>query len=328
MNVQRTLTVILLDDADVRATLHAVNAVKQALSPVCFNDGTPLGALPLHQAAYEAVKGTVSSQLTISAIRVVAAAYASAKRNKKPAKRPFRFGRPSALFLIGERGRDADFRSDGTVSIWTVAGRKRITYTVPDYFKAMFAAAVEFDSLTLIERTGVLLGRVTVTLAMPDPKGVHPVGVDRGETNILVAVDADDNETFVSGLAYKVANRRQHKVRSRLQRKYASRKADSKDTRSIRRLVPTAWTPTAQPHENVRADRREAARDPRCARQRDRVGRRAHAASIHTHALEKRHPATHEPLGAQSAGNVHHQQSRAIRQRGCVRQSRLHLANV
>ena len=128
--------------------------VKQALSPVCYNDGTPLGALPLHRAAYDAVKGTVSSQLTISAIRVVAAAYASAKRNKKPAKRPFSFGRPSALFLIGERGRDADFRSDGTVSIWTVAGRKHITYTVPEYFKPMFAAAVEFDSLTLIERNG------------------------------------------------------------------------------------------------------------------------------------------------------------------------------
>ena len=236
MNVQRTLTVIFPDDADLRATLHAVNTVKQTLSPVCYNNGTPLGALPLQRAAYQTVKGTVSSQLTISAIRVVAAAYASAKRNRKAATRPFSFVRPSALFLIGQRGRDADFRADGTLSIWTVAGRKRITYAVPAYFKPLFAAAVEFDSMTVIERNGGLLGRVTVTLALPDPKGVHPIGVDRGETNILVAVDADDNETFVSGLAYKVANRKQHKVRSRLQRKYASRKAEGQDTRSIRRL--------------------------------------------------------------------------------------------
>ncbi len=236
MNVQRTLTIILPDDADVRTTLHAVNGVKQALSPLCYNDGTPLGALPLHRAAYEAVKGTVSSQLTISAIRSVAAAYASAKRNRKPATRAFSFVRPSALFLIGTRGRDADFRKDGTLSIWTVAGRKHISYRVPAYFKPMFDAAVEFDSLTLIERKGQLLGRVTVTLALPEPNAVHPIGVDRGETNVLVAVDADNTATFISGLAYKVRNRKTHKVRSRVQRKYASRKADSKDTRSIRRL--------------------------------------------------------------------------------------------
>jgi hypothetical protein len=37
-----------------------------------------------------------------------------------------RFKRPKALFLVGERGRDADFRADGTLSIWTIAGRKRI----------------------------------------------------------------------------------------------------------------------------------------------------------------------------------------------------------
>ena len=178
----------------------------------------------------------MSSQLTISAIRVVAAAYAASKRNKKPATRPFSFHRPSALFLIGVRGRDAAFRADGTLSIWTVAGRKHLSYTVPEHFKPMFAVAVEYDSLTLMERNGRLLGRVTVTLEMPDPKGVHPVGVDRGETNVLVAVDADEKETFVSGLAYKIANRKQHKVRSRVQRKFASRKAEGKDTRSIRRL--------------------------------------------------------------------------------------------
>ena len=53
------------------------------------------------------------------------------KSNGKPAQRPFRFQRPRALFLVGKRGRDADFRQDGTLSIWTLAGRKHITYTVP-----------------------------------------------------------------------------------------------------------------------------------------------------------------------------------------------------
>ncbi|HEX4202661.1 MAG TPA: hypothetical protein VHZ51_00350, partial [Ktedonobacteraceae bacterium] len=90
--------------------------------------------------------------MTISAIRLVAAAYATAKSNKKPATRPFFFRKARALFLIGKRGRDADFRTDGTLSIWTVGGRKHLHYTIPDDFKATFDRAVEIDSLTVIER--------------------------------------------------------------------------------------------------------------------------------------------------------------------------------
>jgi len=30
-----------------------------------------------------------------------------------------RFERMAAMFLVGVRGRDADFRKDGTLSIWT-----------------------------------------------------------------------------------------------------------------------------------------------------------------------------------------------------------------
>jgi len=94
--------------------------------------------------------------MTITALRLVAGAYVSAKRGyarrvRAEARRKAhcaahgrayqpqaitsvgtcRFKRPAALFLVGERGRDADFRADGTLSIWTVAGHKRITYTVP-----------------------------------------------------------------------------------------------------------------------------------------------------------------------------------------------------
>ena len=58
---------------------------------------------------------------------------------------------------------------------WTTAGRKRLAYTVPEAFQQTFADAVEIDSLTVIERDGRLLGRVVVTLAVPEPKAVHPV---------------------------------------------------------------------------------------------------------------------------------------------------------
>jgi hypothetical protein len=65
--------------------------------------------------------------MTISAIRLVAGAYASAQSNKKPAKRPFFFKKARALFLVGNKGRDACFREDGRVSIRTVAGRKHLS---------------------------------------------------------------------------------------------------------------------------------------------------------------------------------------------------------
>lgn len=186
---------------------------------------------------YEQVKGTISSQMTCTAIRLVAGAYAAAKSNKKPARRPFEFKRPTALFLSGERGRDARICSDGTLSIWTVAGRKRIAYSVPDAFKQTLAEAVEIDSLTVIERDGRLLGRVVVTLRVPDPKGMHPVGIDLNETNALVAVDPDGNTLFVSGRDFKVRNIRTRKTRRRLQEALATRKAHKQDTRSVRRLL-------------------------------------------------------------------------------------------
>src|SRR5262249_8321695 len=150
---------------------------------------------------YMKVSGTLNSQMTCSAIRLTAGAYASAKSNRHPAQRPFIFRRARALFLVGVRGREADFRAVGSLSIWTVAGRKRLAYVVPDAFKGRLSAAKEIDSLTVIERDGSLLGRVTLTLEAPEPRGVHPVGIDLNETNALVAVDPDGKTLFVSSKA-------------------------------------------------------------------------------------------------------------------------------
>ncbi len=149
MHIQRTVTILIENDPDLRNTLDAFRQVQQALSAPCYNDGKPLGALALQRKVYHQVKGTLSAQMTISAIRTVAGAYQGAKSNKKPATRPFLFRRARALFLVGERGRDADFRKDGTLSIWTVAGRKRLTYKVPPDFQNTLKQAVEIDSLNV-----------------------------------------------------------------------------------------------------------------------------------------------------------------------------------
>lgn len=237
MFIQRTITIRIADDPDLRAILTEFQSIQQRISVACYNDGKPLSALALHRAVYEDVKGTISSQMTCSAIRLVAGAYASAKANKKPAQRPFQFKRPAALFLVGKRGRDARFCNDSTISIWTMAGRKRVAYTVPKTFQQTLAEAVEIDSMIVIERDGCLLGRVVVTLCVPDPKGIHPVGIDLNETNALVAVDPDGNTLFVSGRDFKVRNIRTRKTRRRLQESLATHKAQHKDTRSVRRLL-------------------------------------------------------------------------------------------
>lgn len=237
MDIKRSVTILLPDDADLRATVAAFQRVQQDLSEPCYHEGEPLSALALHRAMYRRVLGPLSSQLTCSAIRLTAGAYASARGNGKPAQHPFAFRCARALFLVGKRGRDADFRADGTLSIWTVAGRKRIIYIVPEAFAATLARAKEIDSLSVIERNGRLLGRVTLTLEAPEPRGIMPVGVDLNETNALVAVDPDGNTLFVSGRTVKVANKRTFKTRRRVQQKHAARKAEHRDTRSVRRVL-------------------------------------------------------------------------------------------
>jgi len=148
-----------------------------------------------------------------------------------------RFEHLAAMFLIGVRGRDADFRDDGTLAIWTVGGRKRLSYEVVRSHRALFEAATEINSVTVIERDGHLYGRVALTLEIPEPVGVTPVGVDLNETNALVAVDADGNELFISGLATKVKNKRTMQTTARVQRKLAAKKAEGQDTHSVRRAL-------------------------------------------------------------------------------------------
>lgn len=250
------------DDADLRATLAAFRDVQGVVSGDAFNDGEPLNAIRLQQAVYHRVKGTLNSQMTITALRLVAGAYAAAvkgrnrrlkdeerRRKRHEAKgwtykprqiKPLavcRFDRLVAMFLVGVRGRDADFRRDGTLAIWTVGGRKRLPYEVVPAHRALFDAAKEIDSVTVIERDGHLYGRVALTLDAPEPKGVVPVGIDLNETNALVAVDADGNEMFVSGLATKVRNKRTMQATKRVQSKLATRKAEKRDTHSVRRVL-------------------------------------------------------------------------------------------
>ena len=61
--------------------------------------------------------------------------------------------------------------------------------------------------------------------------------MDLNETNALVAVDADGNELFISGLATKVKNKRTMQTTARVQRKLATKKAEGQDTHGVRRAL-------------------------------------------------------------------------------------------
>jgi hypothetical protein len=68
------------------------------------------------------------------------------------------------------------------ISLWTVGGRKRLAFSVPDYFLGYFLNALSFDSLTVKERNGQLIGYLRATLQKHAVKGSISVGVDRLKT--------------------------------------------------------------------------------------------------------------------------------------------------
>lgn len=233
MFAQRTLQIVIESDESLIKTLDSFTQVCNGISKTAWNSGKPLKALDLHRRVYDNIKGTVSSQLTCTSIRLTAGAYASAKKNGHDLDHPFNWHRPFALFLVGKRGRDASFMKDSLLSISTIDGRKHIKYTVPDAFREEFCNATEIDSIIVKNLGDKIIGYVAYTIEFPDVEGIHPVGVDLNETNAIVAVDADGNELFISGLDRKIKNKRTSKTIKRLQRKLAQRKAEGKNTRSV-----------------------------------------------------------------------------------------------
>ena len=237
MEVQRTVQIVIEPSKELEDTLMAFTQVCNKLSPTAYNNGKFLGRVALHYAAYTIARGVLSSQMTCTAIRLTAGAYAAIRRNRRKTIKPICFRKPRAMFLVGTRGRDASFRRDGRLSIWTVRGRRKLSYSVPEYFKPMLACAKTVDSINVIEKNRKLIGFVSITIDVPDAVGVHPVGVDLNETNPVVAVDDRDRELFVAGAVQKERKRRIRKTRKRLQKRLASRKAEGKSTKSVGRVL-------------------------------------------------------------------------------------------
>jgi len=170
-----------------------------------------------------------------TAIRLTAGAYCAAKRNGHEITKPFNFRTPHALFLIGKRGRDASFSKD-KLSIWTTKGRKKVGFAIPEKFKERFSSSICIDSLDIVEHHGKLVSHLSLTVEVPNPQGILPVGIDRNATNIIVATDINNRVFFEDGLDHRIKNTKLRKVRKRLNAKFVARKAEGKNTHSIVRL--------------------------------------------------------------------------------------------
>jgi len=230
MQVQRTIPLIIKKDEDLIKIVTEYIRFQQSISEIAYNNGKPLAAVPLHKMVYYTVPSTLPSQLKCSAIRNVAGAYSSAKRNKHPATKMFSFRRKSALFLFNK---DFSFTRYGQLSISTSIGRKKFDFVVPDYAKSDFTDAISYDSIVVTGSNRITL---CLTLKVPDPKSIIPVGIDLGINNALVA-STDKKTLFISGSKLKQANKKLRKVRQRLQQKLNVHKAKCRDTRSVRKVL-------------------------------------------------------------------------------------------
>jgi putative transposase len=230
MKIQRTIPLVVKDTTHLVELVQEYNRFQKEITDIAYNSGKPLSALDLHKQVYYSVPSTLPSQMKCSAIRNVAGAYSSARMNRRPATKAFSFKRVAALFLFTK---DFSFTRQGKLSISTSVGREKLDFIVPEYAKSDFANAISYDSITVIGSGKIHL---CLTLEVPNVKGNTPVGIDLGATNALVA--STEKETlFVSGRKMKVLNQRTRKTRQRLQKKLADRKAQKKDTRSVRSLL-------------------------------------------------------------------------------------------
>jgi putative transposase len=231
--MQRTVPLRIEDDNDLRATLESYRIIQQTVAEIAATSKKASSAIDLHRLCYARVRGHLKAQLVCTAIRSVSSAYA----RRGDSKTPIRFNETRATFLIGKSKRDAGINNDGTLSIWTVVGRKKLKFTTPDAFKQYMVAATSFDALCIAVRRGKLHATLSVTIPDLEPIGALPVGVDFNETNAIAAVDVCGRSMRVDGKAHRIMMKTGEKTRRRLEERFSIRKAEDRETRSVRRLL-------------------------------------------------------------------------------------------
>jgi hypothetical protein len=235
--VRRIIPLRIEEDTDLRATVESFRLIQQRVSDLAFARGGNLSAIDLHQLSYAHVKGQLKSQLTCTAIRLVAGEYASARRRHKRLTSPVQFNAPRALFLIGNAKRDASAPKVGEIKVWTTAGRKSIRCSVPAQFESSLKDVKSFDALAVSIKRGRLVATLSVTMKTVSPIGNKPVGVSLSVSNEMAVVAADDRSMRVITTAQSIMEETYRKTKQRLEKKLSARKADGHETRSVRRAL-------------------------------------------------------------------------------------------
>jgi len=198
----------------LRETLRRVNEACDHVSAVAWGTRT-FCKYGLQRATYHDVKARfgLSAQAVIRLLAKVADAY---KLDKKT-KRSFR-----PLGAIAYDDRILSWR-EGSVSIWTVAGRQKIPFVCDERARALLGRRRgEYD---LVYREGQWYLLATVEIEEPSPGRPEDwLGVDFGVKNIA----ADSAGETYSGGQLRGLRHRYRRVRSRLQ---------SKGTKSAKRLL-------------------------------------------------------------------------------------------
>jgi putative transposase len=218
--VKLTVQVRLLPDtvqeAALRATLNLANQAANFVSEVAWQRGT-FRCFDLQRITYDQVRALgLSAQPALHVIKKVAHAYTLDRRTKRTFRR--------------DGGQPCDDRclswqpDQGTVSIWTVAGRlKGVRFTVGEHQKALLA--YRKGESDLLCRNGKWY--LYATCEVPEAPQAAPagfLGVDLGIVNI--ATTSDDQRH--AGKHLNRVRHRNQRLRAKLQRK---------GTKSTKRLL-------------------------------------------------------------------------------------------
>ncbi|MGD9725614.1 MAG: hypothetical protein AB7V39_04365, partial [Nitrospiraceae bacterium] len=163
--------------------------------------------------------------------------YAAARRRHRRIYGPIHYSKARALFLIGKSKRDANPPRRETIRVWTVAGRKDIQYSIPERFRALFKMVVSFDALAVSIKGGRLVATLSVTLNPIEVAGTLPAGVAVGTTNEVAVVDSMGRSMRIITVAQNVMEETTRKTTRRLRERLTARKADGRETRSVRRVL-------------------------------------------------------------------------------------------
>jgi putative transposase len=202
--------------AALRATLEQANAACNAISATVWEAKT-YRQFELHRLTYHDIKDAfgLSAQVVVRCIAKVVDAY-KLDRNTQRAFKP--------RGAIAYDSRILSWNLDKlTVSIWTVAGRQRISFTAGEWALELLSAQRGESDLCYVDGAFHLLA--TCDVETPDPiAGEGFLGVDLG----IKTIAADSDGERYSGSHLNNLRKRHFKLRQKWQ---------AKGTKSARRLL-------------------------------------------------------------------------------------------